>query len=328
MIGLKASVILSGLILYSGTGWHQKIRNKDEFAKGLAKNYCSAGATISANAQYKMDEFARTNDMAGVINDFGTYIHENYHAYNWKINKSRGRRNYFIQDGFIISVPERQVFNSVKLNRIVPNDLEKKIFRYKDYIGSAKDVHMLDSKVNGIYGLLEEFAAYYHGSKAVLELYPYLQGNFGYKQFEPWHEFLTIQTSSHYALYEFQLFISWYLQYAKAYEPEVYRYILNNQQLKLAYSVIVSRFKKEVEKYFLIREVVLAKFGKRFRLDDEYLHIDSDGDGWHESGLGIPDDDIKFLSNLLEQPEHNILSEIRLSESEIKRMTRLLANNK
>lgn len=328
MLGLKVIAIVPGLVVFSGLGWNQKIKNQDEFAKGLAKEYCSAAATISTSAQYRMEEFSHSNNLSGIINDFGTYIHENYHAYNWSINTTRGIRKYYINDNLVIKVPEVKMFNSIRINRIVPNELEGKIFRYKDYVGSIKDQNVLDSKVNGIYGLLEEFSAYYQGSKAVLELYPYLYNTFGYRDFEPWHDYMTIQTSSLYALYEFQLFISWYLQYAKIYEPATYQYIINSREIRLLYSVIVTEFEKEVEKYFLIREVVMGKFGKRFRLDNEYLHIDADGDGWYESGLGIPDDDMRFLKQILDRPEHQILGKIRLGENEIDSVTKFSVRQK
>ena len=313
------AILTLGLMGAPTSKWEKKMSKweKEKFAQELALKYCTNAKTIAANAKMPISQFTNADEMNDVIVAFDTYIHENYHAYNWKINDDPDCRKYYINDNLILKVRKMKVFNSVKINRIMDKQLQKKVFRYDTYIGNRLTSPIHDSQVNGIYGLLEEFAAYYQGSTATIELNRFIYENFGYNEFEPWFDYLTIPTSSYYALYEFQLFISWYLQYARDYEPEIYRQILNNESLKLAYTVIISNFKKEVEQYFLIREIVLAKFQKRFDLRDEYLYVDEDGDGFYESGLGIPDDDIKFLKAELRKPEHQILSKLRLSPSEM-----------
>lgn len=300
--------------------WNERVRDKEGFAKQLATEYCSSAPTILAKGNFKLHSLTTSNKMGDVIDAFGDYVHENYHSYNWSLQEYGNTRYYYIDDDLTLSVNTFKVFNSHKVNSIVADKLEREIFRYDTYVGSREDLNMLDSKVNGIYGLLEEYAAYYQGSKASLELYPFLQKNFGYSTKEVWHEYLTRPTSSLYALYEFQLFISWYLQYAKKYDKEVYNKIVRDDRLKLVYTVITTRFENELEKYFLMREAVMAHYGNTFKIKDQYLYIDANGDNFHEKGFGIPDKDINFLKSELSNPEHVILSHIRLSEQEMNRM--------
>ncbi len=325
MVGLTA-LLFPWLATVSGMAWDDRLSDKEKFAKQLASEYCTSAPTILTKANVKIHTFTKSNKMGDVIDAFGDYVHENYHTYNWSFIGYDNTRRYYIDDATILTVETYKVFNSHKLNSIVPNKLEEEIFRYDTYVGSREDLNLLDSKVNGIFGLLEEFAAYYQGSKASLELYPFLHKNFGYSNKVVWHEYFTRPTSSLYALYEFQLFISWYLQYAQKYDRQLYSRIIHDDRLKLVYSVISNRFENEVEKYFLMREAVLAHYGNTFKIKDEYLYIDADGNGFHEKGYGIPDKSMNFLKGLLAQPEHTILKNIRLSDYEISRML-LIAKN-
>lgn len=319
MVGLTA-LLLPWLTTVSGMNWDERLNDKEKFAKQLAKDYCTSAPTILTKSNVKIHAFTKSNKIGDVVDAFGDYVHENYHTFNWSFISFDNTRRYYIDDATILSVETYKVFNSHKVNAIVPDKLEEEIFRYDTYVGSREDLNMLDSKVNGIFGLLEEFAAYYQGSKASLELYPFLQKNFGYNNKQVWHEYFTRPTSSLYALYEFQLFISWYLQYAQKYDKALYNRIIHDDRLKLVYSVISFRFENELEKYFLMREAVLAHYGNTFKLQDEYLYIDADGNNFHEKGYGVPDAQINFLKSILVQPEHAILKNITLSEDEMDRM--------
>ena len=97
----------------------------------------------------------------------------------------------------------------------------------------------------------------------------------------------------------------------------MFKKLMGNAEIKLLYTVIVSKFEEEVAHYFQMRDRAIAQFGKRFELSDEYLHIDEDGDGFYESGLGIPDEEISFLKKELSKPSHNILNQFRLSQDEL-----------
>lgn len=321
MQSLLLSIISLSFLLTSNSSWNSKINNreKEDFVNNLASQYCTSGKIIAANASMKIGAITKSNRICDLIMSFPTYIHENYHSYNSQLTSKAGwvNRKFFIQPGLVLTVPETKVFNSIKLNKIVTKSLRDKIFRYSTYIGEKDKLGYLDSQESGIYGLLEEFAAYYHGSNAIMELSTYMIENYKKTDLEPWLDYLTQPTSSFYALYEFQLFFSWYLQYAKTYEADMYKQIINNTSFKLAYSLIASKYEKVLKHYFSLRTEVLNSSKKRFDLRDEFLYVDEDGDGWHERGQGVPDDDINFLQNEMAKPEHIILSEIRMNESEI-----------
>ncbi|MBL7727052.1 MAG: hypothetical protein JNM68_05175, partial [Dinghuibacter sp.] len=191
-------------------------------------------AFLEEYSDESVNQMAKGETFQEYLLELPTVIHEANHHYNSEnappINKTR----YYYTSGsekFVIDV--FPVFPSSEILAFAPAADRKKIFRFNTYIAS-KTPH-LDSRVNGIFGLLEEMNAYYHSMKTSLDLFHYLKNKFGFSNGEIWVNWLGSIGSYRYSLNEFSIFISWYLQTAKAKHPEVYNKIVSSKQIKTMY---------------------------------------------------------------------------------------------
>lgn len=241
---LRFSILILIFQLFLPVPAESPVQTAREKLISLARNNTTDGAQILQRVgDFDFERFLNRKDTAGLLEDFGTVIHESCHELNHLISTKNGesyRKNqgYFITRGVDILSEQGLVFNSVKLNKIVPDSLQRQIFRYKTYIGTPQE--HLASQVDGIYGLVDELCAYYHGTKACFELYDFYfkyRCN-GYQKPGEWALYVQHIASSYFAWYEFRLFISWYLEYAKKYDPDVYESCMNNTRLRLAYTLI------------------------------------------------------------------------------------------
>jgi len=220
----------------------------------LAKNFTADGGLILESVgDFKFEKFLNRNDSAGLLKDFGTVIHESTHQLNHLIS-TNNRDNlpyqgYFITRGVEIVSEQGPVFNSTELNNFVGESLQTQIFRYKTYIGLPQNY--LGSQVDGIYGLVDEMCAYYQGTKACFDLYDfyYKYRCNGYKNAGEWARYVQNAASSYFAWYEFRLFISWYLEYAKKYNHEVYDSCMKNTRLRLAFTLIDNQYGVLVQEF-------------------------------------------------------------------------------
>lgn len=168
------------------------------------------------------------------------------------------------------------------------------------------------SQKNGIYGMVEEFNAYYHGTKAGYELRPY------YESFcqdtDCWQDYLANIYSPLYAYHEFRLFIAWYLKYAQKKHPKVYQDCMRNENLKVAFTLTNNAYKQLIADYFQTRKEIMQemeiKYKVKTELSDEYLTIIEEGG--NSSGRGIPDKTIKYLESLLKPEDIKHLESITI----------------
>ncbi|MFT5916239.1 MAG: hypothetical protein ACI81T_002743 [Bacteroidia bacterium] len=307
--------------------WLNTQFNSDEIKKDfllfLAKSYSSNGlAILNSEKSYKeYTVYARGNNHSEMVDDYTTVIHESLHGYDMTKSMdlwskyvfdenapAKSWNVYFHSSETEIVVPKFSTYNSTELNKVIPKEWQKNIFRYDLYVGDGSGVSSQD---DGIYGMVEEFNAYYHGTKAGYELRPY------YASFctdaECWQPYFSNISSTVYAYHEFRLFIAWYLKYAKQKHPKVYQDCLRNENLKVAFSITNAAYKKLVADYFQTREEIIeemeTKYGVEVRLTDEYFTILKDGFG---SGVGVPDKSIKYLEGLLKPQDIALLESITI----------------
>lgn len=232
------------------------------FAIKYANRYCSNAAEILKSEKARiialyMDHEAKQID----IGNFGTAVHEGLHNYDWDLASEAAKatpvwndrfKSYFVNTDLVISTEEKSVFKTATLHRGYFPQAVKEMSRYQTYIQAwGENISNENSKlskgelaaygvkelrpgearttsnVKGIYGLLEEFNAYHHGIKAEYELItgmddPKVNGS----------------TNSVAAYFEFSLFMAYYLKYAKEREREVYQLLMDDRNLRIAYTLI------------------------------------------------------------------------------------------
>ncbi len=196
------------------------------------------------------EKYVDGKDTASVIKDFGVAVHESCHKVNDLIGEAFDENNYayqgyLIEPGIEIKVKRGEVYNSYELNMWLADSVKNKIYRYQEYIGKKQDG--LSSQSSGIYGLMNEMSAYKNELSSKLELHSYYMLTAkGYNDPDVWQNYFLEIAKTHFAYYEFKLFILWYLQYAKEKNPKVFESCMNNTNLRVAYTLLESGFEKAI----------------------------------------------------------------------------------
>jgi|GEM_PF-3005810 len=208
------------------------------------------------------------------IGNFGTAVHEALHGLDFEIGSSAEGfgtwpEGYFIEKGREVVVPDEQVFHTADLHASYFPAEVKRLFRYNTYIldveksnGPAPQSTVTKSRplmpgesttsanVSGIFGLLEEFNAYYHGMHAEYQL---MKSGAKYKD----DGGSNLETDSY---FEFNVFMAYYLKYAKEKHPSTYKSLVSNTALREAYTLVETNWRdlltriyqdKEMSKVFL-----------------------------------------------------------------------------
>lgn len=243
-----------------GTAQNEKTysdkKQRLKFLEGLAEKYNSPGVyeVLKTDKTFEFEHYIDGHSESELVESYSTVIHELLHGYNgtdYDVN------HYFIEPGVRIAVKLSPVYKSKELNNIIRKGLQDSIFRYNLYVGArvpnlghGKKVKGInDSEKNeassiqqGIYGLLDEFNAYYYGTLAIYELYDYYLARYGKTNSDAWKDYKHEVMSDALAYYEFNLFMGWYLLYAKEKYPDIYKGIITNKNLRVAFTFIHDRY--------------------------------------------------------------------------------------
>ena len=198
------------------------------------------GVAVDAPANF-MRNFALSlleQKSLGNSDDLETAVHEECHSFtlrNVYEGGSTARKEYiYIGDGEYITVPYTELFKTEEMSVLLPEGLRTS--RYRSYISKGSPVA---SNVYGIYGLLNEFAAYCWGNNNAVKTYDYYATH--------WANSYTNQFVS-YA--EFRFWILSYMLYAKEKHPDVYQGVLANDKFRQAFSAIDDKFADVIQEYF------------------------------------------------------------------------------
>ena len=174
-------------------------------------------------------------------------VHEECHDFIWR--EAFKKQQYDAQaiytgDGKYILVKNTNVFNTLEMAPTVPQQLRTD--RYDLYVGFPYDGD-LSAQVNGVYGLLNEYTAYYWGTQSALDLYDYYMDQNATA--EQWLDYVVDVIGTWGAYTEFRYFILQYMIYARDNYPAVYNGILSNQDFIEAFTILDNnhlQLKKEI----------------------------------------------------------------------------------
>ncbi len=321
----NTSLINAQINKYQKTVFSSPLK-KSEFLLYLAKNYSSNAYSILNKKTYDYYiRWATGNGHYRVLSSYAVVVHETCHIINGDIG-GFWNKGYYISPKIEIKVSTTKVFNSSELDNIIPYNWKNKIFRYKTYMIGSDEDEDISSITDGIYGLMDEFDAYYQSTRAVVELYPYYK-SIAFNS-EPYYLTLYISNcySAVFAYNEFRLFIAWYLKYAKKNHPDIYQAIIKNKKLKAAYTLIDNGYEKVVKQYFINRKDILDNMNKvgknKAEITDKYFEVTSKNkNGNTTMGYAIPDGEIKYLNSLFTIEDYlmlKMLSIENLNESNYK----------
>ena len=195
-----------------------------------------------------------------VLDKISTVVHESTHGFcssgSWK------SMNFVVSENRFISVPKTEIFQS----NLIVNDMLKRnpkvkdMFRFDTYVNTNRN---MCSSTSGIYGLMNEYCAYYNDALSAIILYEvfkekhapnekdvnYFNASEEEKFFRNIEKKLAMSVmSSVSAFYQFNAFIGAYLMHAKENYYDIYTGILNNSLLVDAYSTVTYHFSVIAEK--------------------------------------------------------------------------------
>jgi hypothetical protein len=206
-----------------------------EYVSLIQSSYSSPNSwTRSVNGVVQSNSFNAQN-REHLIKEFESIIHETTH-----------HKNSF--DGFLIdpstylvltdqeSLISMKFFKSDLIEKVVSTEAQEKLFRYDTYVSKQSSV---GANNQGIVGIMDEYSAYQNGCTAALIAY---DNALKEKDTTLAVTFLKEALATHFAYYEFNVFLGAYVKYARLYNSEVYQQILKLTTLKKAYTMNTQRF--------------------------------------------------------------------------------------
>lgn len=206
-----------------------------EYVSLIQSSYSSPNSwTTTVNGVVQTNRFNAQN-REHLIKEFESIIHETTH-----------HKNSF--DGFLIDPStylvltdqESQIsmkfFKSDLIEKVVSTEAQEKIFRYETYVSKQSSN---GANNQGIVGIMDEYSAYQNGCTAALIAYDNALKD---KDTSLAITFFKEALATHFAYYEFNVFLGAYVKYARLYNPEVYQQILKLTTLKKAYTMNTQRF--------------------------------------------------------------------------------------
>jgi hypothetical protein len=212
---------MNQLLSYSNTSY--------EIVNGFKSNGSSIshdGYTRSSSMQHL--KYCELDDLKSFLSSIDITVHETAHAYDsqipyMKANQGSTFTNLSNTEGFYldpfssvcVEFPKSKLFPSNELVRVIPESL--RTFRFNTYVNAGPTQ---STQCDGVVGLMDEFNAYYHGSKVLYDLYPLFKEAYGTGVSWSWPSKFVSNAD---AFYEFDFFIKEYLLYAKQHHPSLYQ---------------------------------------------------------------------------------------------------------
>jgi hypothetical protein len=272
---------------------------KKEHLLKISKKYFPENYIVIKEYSEKDIEFLSEGDeIAEILADIPTIVHEGYHHFMNNHSSYYGTEiQYRINDSLSFKVANRKTFPSRELNAIVPDSLQKNIFRYKTYVDAKDDINV--TQQFGLFGLIEEEVAYLQSFHTSVCLFNYCMDTYSNKNPAVWLDYLGNMGSYRYAVSEFELFISWYFQWSKKQYPQLYVALTGDEKLKALLKYIHLANKSLTASYSHNRIKILALFPDRLSVDGDFIY-----DNKAHSGKSLYDGECERLNRMLLQPAH------------------------
>lgn len=195
--------------------------------------------TIAPGARF--DDYLVDGAPENTVRYLSTGVHEVTHSYiSWMAFKLLADQGGVYGEGALAIpadgeptlVPITALFPSAEIDATFPADA--RTFRYGEYITPDGP---LGTQIYGIYGLLDELAAYYQDSKTTLDLWPWVRDE-APADGRVVLNYLVLLDDLPTAMAEFELYILHYLVHAKQHRPDVYGVVVANQAFRDAFRAV------------------------------------------------------------------------------------------
>lgn len=298
-------LVLDTLKSYSPTGYH------------IVSAYDGAPEEISmAGSRLRMSKtdfmtYVRGAAMPEMASWLNVTVHEMCHGYAGRMAyhlASERKTAIYPGDRYLAFYIGGDEDILVRITRVFPSrEMAREFsagirtFRFATYVDSPRS--NMGTQVNGVYGLLDELNAYYHGTRTALDLLPFYKKQTR-QDAQLWRSFFNQVNGTYYAHLEFKLFILRYLIYAEERHPEIFRGIMDNEEFGKAFIAIDANFTALNEEYSRSREDIfrfLKTRGMEAREEGKYLYLKS---GNTTMGMGNFADTYDLLARELAKDEY------------------------
>lgn len=288
MAGAAAALILAGSLSTSALAGSLDRTPDESEVLALTAQYDPDGYHILEDAVQRGDDFS-SYIRCDVLGSIDTCIHEMHHGYvfdNGSVNRKTGMvdQTFYLGGGTDYSVPATKCFRTEVVTGSLPASLQT--FRYDTYVSPG---NITDANQSGVYGLLNEFSAYYWGCNSYLALYPYCETVC--TDPSDWMSYISGYANGRDAYAEFYYWTLLYLEYARTNKPKVYKAIIRNRAYCNCFSYFESNFRAQLASYEQTLDALCMKYNgvpMAQSTIDGYLFL-----GWY--GIGM-DDNSAYLT--------------------------------
>lgn len=261
----------------------------------LLREYDKDGYFILNETIKRKDDFMDWIDSDDFLDDIAVAVHEECHGYTNLTNNSIHSKVFYLGNGKSVTVKLTDVFYTREMASSIPEKL--RTFRFSTYVGDAGK--NAGSNFFGVYGLLDEFTAYYYGTKTRCNLYDYYM-TYAQSAYD-WFDYIRDVQSHYFSYAEFRYYILKYLIYAKDHYKSVYDSIMANREFKTVFNTIDQKFNDLIQDYFNKRKDLVEYLqgeGYNAYMDESWFGIEN-------MSIGITyDDTYHLLMTEMEKEEY------------------------
>ncbi len=293
-------------------------KEKRQYALALLQEYNPEGQyiirmvdTLAFNNAF--DRYAEGHTEHAVRDALGTMVHESHHGYSalmaWRLRPKEMDKFAcpYLGDGEHVLMPFTNVFPTEEMGKTIPARLRTQ--RFKTYVYNPGGKIQLSSNLLGIYGLLDEWIAYYHGTVTDVNMYRWYQDHTEGTT-NDWYRYFSTVGSVINAHVEFKFFCLSYLLYAQKNKPAVYREIMANEAFVRTFLYVNRQYSNLIRSYGGIKKNILSNLrskGVTVSEDDEWIYLSRQAVGNFAS-------EYKMLESELKKPAYQtLLGEIQAS---------------
>ena len=292
--------------------------------KVLEDNYCGpecyykVNSTTQEKKRWILDEVSDEI----VLREIEVVIHESTHGFHgWENHR------FIVSETEYVDVQNTDFIRTSLIadEMINRNNLVQDLPLFNLYVNNSNSA----SDVGGIYGLMDEYCAYYNGVSAAWTLYKefkkeeelscvsngiylpdarvlrYTLKDSVSEWYKDRKEDVGIDALGHMdAFYDFNSFIAAYLIYVQEYNPNIYDDIMNNTEFLRAYAIVTNNYQQlveEIKKEFPENKIIHYK-------ESEYKKFFSLSNGDFNEVMSVYNDYIPFLEKLRNIANNQLLS--------------------
>jgi hypothetical protein len=209
--------------------------------EALPTTFVLGDTTITLSHSGGFADYWPDGEVDNLVDNMATAVHEVYHAYSGtrgyallvEDGGARGEGVEAVDVGAPMLVRYVARFPAGELDATFPADA--RTARYPVYVYPSEPNH--GTQLDGVYGLLDEWAAYYQGARVRFDLWPWV------RDVAPAHAQLVLNYVARYhemwvPYAELKLFILHYLRHARDRRPDAYRAIVGDPGFRRAFVAV------------------------------------------------------------------------------------------